>query len=140
MKLSSTKWEDARDGRVRVITSPATTDVRLSTVDLSEREIPPGGRSAKHWHMADEVLFVVSGSGDTYQWEVAAEIADRYYARIASEPGCWEFGPRDTVYVPQNTVHQHVNTGDTPLRYLEAQNRLFKLIGYDSVVYLEDAR
>ena len=26
-----------------------------------------------------------------------------------------------------------------PLRVLVAQNRLFKLLGYDSVVYLEDA-
>ena len=43
------------------------------------------------------------------------------------------------MYVPQNTVHQLVNDGSEPLMVLVAQNRLFKLIGYDSVVYLEDA-
>ena len=87
--------------------------------------------------MADEVLYVEAGRGDTLQWEVAAEIADRYYARIATEPGCWEFAKGDVVYVPQNTVHQHVNTGNEPLRLLSGQNRLFKLLGYDSVVYPE---
>lgn len=135
VKHGSTRWQDTRDGRVRVITSAAQTDVRIATVDLVELEIPVGGRSAKHWHMADEVLYVESGRGDTLQWEVAAEIAERYYARIANEPGCWEFGPTDTIYVPQNTVHQHVNTGDEPLRMLSAQNRIFKVLGYDAVVY-----
>ncbi len=135
VRRADTRWEDTRDGRVRVITSPARADVRIASVDLVELEIPAGGRSAKHWHMADEILYVESGRGDSLQWEVAAEIADRYYARIANEPGCWEFDPADTVYVPQNTVHQHVNTGDEPLRLLSAQNRIFKLLGYDAVVY-----
>ena len=46
----------------------------------------------------------------------------------------------DTVYVPQNHVHQYVNTSDTePLRLLVAQNRLIKYLGYDNVVYFEDA-
>jgi hypothetical protein len=36
-------------------------------------------------------------------------------------------------------VHQQFNSGEEPLIYLSAQNRLFKLLGYDSVVHLEDA-
>ena len=36
-------------------------------------------------------------------------------------------------------MHQHVNDGDEPLLFISAQNRLFKQLGYDSVVYLEDA-
>jgi len=43
------------------------------------------------------------------------------------------------LYIPQNTVHQHMNHGDEPLLILSAQNRLFKQLGYDNVVYLEDA-
>ncbi len=140
VKQRDTRWEAKRDGRVRVITSPERGDIRIASVDLYEQEIPAGGRSARHWHMADEVLYVASGRGDTLQWEVAAEISDRYYARIANEPGCWEFAEGDVVYVPQNTVHQHVNTGEAPLRVLCAQNRLFKLLGYDAAVYLEAGR
>jgi quercetin dioxygenase-like cupin family protein len=132
-------WETTRDGKVRVLASKDTTDVRLFSVDAYEQEIEPGSRSAKHWHMADEVAYVISGSGYCEQWEVESEIADRYYARIAKEPTRHEFKADDTVYVPQNHVHRYVATGDEPLRILVAQNRLIKFLGYDKVEYLEDA-
>ena len=90
--------------------------------------------------MADEAVYVISGSGYSLQWDVEAEIDDKYYARIAKKPTRWEFSSGDLLYVPQNTVHQHFN-GDPerPLVVLSAQNRIFKLLGYDSVVHLEDA-
>jgi quercetin dioxygenase-like cupin family protein len=138
VKRSSTRWEDTPDGRVRVIASGATPDVRVASVDLVEQEIAPGERSAKHWHMADEVLYIESGRGESWQWDVTAEIADRYYAHVAKEPGCWEFAQGNVVYIPQNTVHQHANTGSEPLRFLSGQNRLFKLLGYDAVVHPEE--
>ncbi len=140
VKLSDTRWETTRDGRVRVITSPARTDLRTHSVDIYQQEISGGSRSAKHWHMADEVLFVLSGKGHSLHWDVEADIADKYYARVATEPTRWEFTRGDLVYIPQNTVHQHVNADpSSPLVVLSGQNRLFKLLGYDSVVYLEDA-
>jgi quercetin dioxygenase-like cupin family protein len=133
-------WETTRDGRVRVLCSKERDDVRVVSVDVYEQEIPAGSRSAKHWHMADEVLYVVSGSGHSLHWEVEAEIAEKYYARVAKEPTRHEFSPGDTIYVPQNTVHQHFNASDDePLVLLSAQNRLIKYLGYDTVVYLEDA-
>jgi gentisate 1,2-dioxygenase len=61
------------------------------------------------------------------------------YARIADKPSRWDFAAGDLLYVPQNTVHQPVNDGDEPLLFLSAQNRLFKQLGYDNVVYVEDA-
>lgn len=139
VKARDTRWEDTPDGRVRVISSPERTDLRTNAVDLYEQEIAPAGRSGRHWHMADEVAYVVSGSGETLQWDVEAEIAEKYYARIATEPERASFAGGDTVYVPQNTVHQYVNTGAEPLLLLVAQNRLFKFLGYDSAVWLEGA-
>jgi quercetin dioxygenase-like cupin family protein len=140
VKRADTKWETTRDGRVRVISAPERTDVRSYAVDLYEQEIAPGGASGKHWHMADEVVYVISGNGHSLQWDVEADIDDKYYARIANEPTRWEFGKGDVLYVPQNMVHQHFSDGDEPLRVLVAQNRLFKHLGYDSVVHLEDAK
>ncbi|MGH2490406.1 MAG: cupin domain-containing protein, partial [Candidatus Limnocylindria bacterium] len=131
--------ETTRDGRVRSILSQERTDARTHSLDLYQQEIPAGGRSGKHWHMADEAVYVISGSGNSLQWDVEADIDDRYYARIAKEPTRWDFSAGDLVYVPQNTVHQLINTGREPLVVLVAQNRLFKLLGYDSVVHLEDA-
>ena len=138
VRKADTRWKNTADGYVRIISSVERTDVRTNSVDLYEQEI--ASLSARHWHMADEVVYVLSGEGESRQWDVEAEIGERYQARIAKEPTRWKFGPGDLVYVPQNTVHQLANTGHEPLRVLVAQNRLFKLLGYDSVVYLDRAR
>ncbi len=140
IKPSDTKWETTRDGKVRVILSPERTDARTHSLDLYQQEIPAGGRSGKHWHMADEAVYVISGSGYSLHWDVEAEIDDRYHARIAKQPSRWEFGTGDLLYVPQNTVHQHWSSDPhRPLVFLSAQNRLFKHLGYDNVVQLEAA-
>ena len=140
VKPADTVWETTRDGKIRVLCSRDTPDVRVFSVDVFEQEIPPGSRSAKHLHMADEVFYVLSGSGYSLHWEVEAEIAERYYARVALEPSRHEFREGDTLYVPQNTVHQHFNASeDEALRLLSVQNRLIKYLGYDNVVYFEDA-
>jgi uncharacterized RmlC-like cupin family protein len=90
--------------------------------------------------MADEVLYVLSGRGYSLHWDVEAEASDRYQARIAREPSRWDFMAGNLLYIPQNTVHQHFNADPRePLVLLSAQNRVFKLLGYDSVVYLENA-
>src|SRR5207302_3156678 len=139
VKKSDTRWEDTRDGHVRIISSPEKKDVRTNSVDVYQQEIAPGRTSAKHWHMADEAVYVQSGKGHSLQWDVEADIADKYYARIAEKPSRWDFTTGDLVYVPQNTVHQFVNDGDEPLLFISAQNRLFKQLGYDNVAYFEDA-
>ena len=139
VKQSDTIWEDTPLGRVRVVSAPSRSDVRTFSVDVLELDIPAGGRSGRRWQMADEVLYVLSGSGYSLHWEVEAEIADMYYARIATEPSRHEVKAGDTLYVPQNTVAQHFAVGSSPLRLLSAQNRLFKQLGYDAVVYLESS-
>ena len=136
---ADTTWERTPLGRVRVLSSPLRGDVRAFSVDVFELEIPAGGRSGRRWHMADEVLYVLSGSGHSLHWEVAAEIAERYHARVATEPSRHRIKAGDTLYVPTNTVAQHFADEGAPLRLLSGQNRLFKLLGYDNVVYLEEA-
>ncbi len=106
---------------------------------MLELEVPAGSRSGRRWHMADEVLYVRSGSGYSLHWQVEAEIAERYHARIAEQPSRHEIKAGDTLYVPQNTVAQHFAGANAPLRMISGQNRLFKLLGYDKVVYLEQA-
>ena len=90
--------------------------------------------------MADEILYVVEGEGYSLHWEVQAEIAEKYYARIALEPTRHDFAKGDTLYVPQNTVVQHFAADGSPLFLLSsAQNRLFKHLGYDNVKVFEPA-
>jgi quercetin dioxygenase-like cupin family protein len=138
VKPGDREWKNTQDGRVKQILSHGD-DARSWSIDLTEQEIAPGGRSAKHWHIPDEIVYVASGNGYSLQWEVEAEIAEKYYARIAKEPTRHEFSAGDTVYVPQNCVHQFFNTGDESLRLLVVHNRVIKLLGYDNVVYLEPA-
>jgi len=73
---SDTRWETTRDGRVRVLSSPERTDIRVFSTDVYQQEIPGGSRSGKHWHMADEVLYVMAGRGHSLHWDVEAEIGD----------------------------------------------------------------
>ncbi len=139
VKPSDTKWETTEDGLVRKIAGPHRDDVRLFSVDVYEQEIPAGSRSAKHWHMADEVMYILDGDGYSLHWEVEAEIAERYYARIAKEPTRHEFTKGDTVYVPHNVVHQHFSSDGAPVRMLSIHNQMFRHLGYDNVAYLETA-
>jgi len=138
VKPEHTRWETTRDGRIRMLSS-SDMDVRCHSVDVYQQEIPAGSRSAKHWHMADEVVYIQEGSGYSLHWEVEAEIADKYYARIAKEPTRHEFTAGDTVYIPQNTIHQHFSADGEPVKLVSVQNRLFRYLGYDQVAYLEDA-
>ncbi|MFD0509101.1 hypothetical protein ACFQ0G_52155 [Streptomyces chiangmaiensis] len=121
------------------MSSPERTDARIFSIDAFELDIPAGSRSGKYWKMADEVYYVLDGSGYALQWEVEAEIAEKYYARVALEPTRHEITKGDTLYVPQNHVCQLFSYDGTPLRLLSAQNRVFKHLGYDTVHFMEDA-
>jgi mannose-6-phosphate isomerase-like protein (cupin superfamily) len=139
IKPSDCTWETTQLGRVRVMNAPERTDARQFSVDALELQIPAGSRSGRYWKMADEVHYILEGEGYALMWEVEAEIAEKYYARIAKEPTRHEFTRGDTVYVPQNHVCQIFAADGTPLRVLSFQNRLFKHLGYDAVHYLEPA-
>ncbi|HZU17328.1 MAG TPA: cupin domain-containing protein [Candidatus Dormibacteraeota bacterium] len=125
-------WQDTPDGRIKWLARPGM-DVRLFGIDVWLEQLAPGP-APRHWHMADELYYVLEGSGHTLEWQVEAEIAERYYARVALRPCRHDWSAGDVVYVPQNTVHRHV-AGEGGALLLGAQNRLFRLLGYDATVY-----
>ena len=128
-------WEDTPDGRVRWLARQGM-DTRIFSLDLWLHELAAGAAHRRRWRMADEVFYVLRGSGHTLEWQVEAEIGDRYVARAAREPRRIEWREGDLVYVAQNTVRQHVATGGA--RLLCCRNRLFGLLGYDATAYLEE--
>ncbi|HKC18140.1 MAG TPA: cupin domain-containing protein [Candidatus Dormibacteraeota bacterium] len=125
-------WTDTRDGRVKWLAAK-DMDVRLFSVDICLQEVSAQRTGPPHWHMADELYYVISGRGETLEWPVEAEIDSRYHARVRRSPRRQPWSAGDLVYIAQNTVHQLVAAEDSLL--IGAQNRLFKLLGYDSVVY-----
>ena len=139
LRKGDTPWRLTPDGRIRELAGP-NVDLRINSVTAYLQELSPVARSAKHWHMADELVYVKSGRGHDLHWQVEAEIADRYYARIAQEPTRSEWDMGAMIYIPANTVHQHFNDDpNEPAFLLCAQNRVFSALGYDNTHYFEMA-
>lgn len=140
VKPTDGAWEYTPLGYMRWMNhKDKTPNNRQFSMDFYEVTTPAGGRTGKYWKMADQVFYALEGDGYSLMWEVEAEIAEKYYARIAKEPTRHEFREGDTIYVPQNTVVQHFAADGTPLHLLGAENRIFQYLGYDNVHFFEDA-
>ena len=56
----------------------------------------------------------------------------------AATPFEWEAG--DIIYVPPNTIHQHVNADpERPARLISSTNRIFKQCGLNDLEQIENA-
>lgn len=137
--VEDTTWEVTQLGNQRIIAAPEKTDGRIHSTDSYELKIDAGSRSGRYWKMADEVFYALEGDGHFLMWEVEAEIAEKYYARIALEPKRYDFTQGDTIYVPQNHVVQIFANDGSTVRLFQSQNRLFRTLGYDNIHYFEDA-
>ena len=132
-------WEESPQGTLKHVCN-AEMNVRVNSIDAYLQELAPGGRSGKHRHMADEVLYVLEGKGYDLHWDVDVVLGTTYEWKVAERPSRWEWEEGDLVWIPPNTVHQHFNADPTrPARFIAAQNRAFKWLGYDDVEQLEDA-
>ena len=81
---------------------------RLHQIDATLIEIPSGGQLAPHRHLAEEIIYVVSGKGYTTMWNQAVERKERY-----------NLVEGDLLSPSMNAWHQHFNSSsDIPGRYL----------------------
>jgi mannose-6-phosphate isomerase-like protein (cupin superfamily) len=127
-------------GRIKQLTGPGCEDIWCQRFDLFQQEILSGGSSSKYWAMCDEVVYVISGQAESFHWEVTADIDDKYYARIANKSDDFCITSGDVLWVPPNTVRQHVNSSaDQPLTLLIARSSLFRYVGYDRTHIFESA-
>lgn len=139
VKAKDMAWEDSRHGRLKHIANEKTK-AKVKTVDMYIQEIPPGGCSGKHRHMAEEFLFVLEGRGYELHWDVNARIEDKYYWDVEKEPKRYEWEAGDVIFVPVNTVHQHFNSDpEKPARLLSGINRIYKHMGFHDLEQIEDA-
>jgi hypothetical protein len=107
VKRSDTKWDDTRDGHPRHQLAGAHR-----RAVLRGRPVRAGDRAGfivKRWHIADEVCCVL-GKGHSLHWEVETRSPG------ITTPGSRRSRPPrfrgDVLYVPQNTVRQHVADDD----------------------------
>ncbi len=139
VKPEEMPWEQSRHGRIKHLVNEKMP-VRIKSVDAYIQEIPPGSRSGKHRHMAEEVLVILEGRGYDLHWDVDVTIGDRYDWKVAREPQRFDWEAGDIVYIPPNTVHQHFNADAArPARFIAATNRIYRHLGFDDLEQYEEA-
>lgn len=132
-------WELARQGLLKHLLN-SQMNTRMETVDAYMQIIPPDSRSGRHRHLAEECLYVLEGRGYDLHQDCDVEITDTYHWKVQDEVKRFEWEAGDVIYVPPNTVHQHVNASlDQPVRLISAVNRIYKQCGLNDLEQLEDA-
>lgn len=132
-------WEMSRQGLLKHLINEQM-NTRMETVDAYMQIIPPGSRSGKHRHLAEECLYVLEGAGYDLHQDCDVEITDTYHWTPKDEIKRFEWEAGDVIYVPPNTIHQHFN-GDTerPARLISSTNRIFKHCGLNDLEQIENA-
>jgi len=132
-------WEMSRQGLLKHLLNEGM-NTRMETVDAYMQIIPPGSRSGRHRHLAEECLYVVEGRGYDLHQDCDVEITDTYRWKPQEQVQRHDWEAGDVIYVPPNTIHQHFNASpDRPARLISAINRVFKACGLNDLEQLDDA-
>jgi quercetin dioxygenase-like cupin family protein len=132
-------WEMSRQGLLKHLLNEQM-NTRMETVDAYMQIIPPGSRSGRHRHLAEECLYVLEGRGYDLHQDCDVEITDTYHWKPQTEVKRHEWEAGDVIYIPPNTIHQHFNASkDRPVRLISAINRIYKYCGLNDLEQLEDA-
>lgn len=132
-------WEMSRQGLLKHLLNEQM-NTRMETVDAYMQVLPPGSRSGKHRHLAEECLYVVEGNGYDLHQDCDVEITDTYAWKPQDEIKRFEWESGDVIYIPPCTIHQHFN-GDAkrPARLISCTNRIYKNSGLNDLIQIEDA-
>jgi gentisate 1,2-dioxygenase len=132
-------WDMSRQGLLKHLINESM-NTRMETVDAYMQIVPPGSKSGKHRHLAEECLYVVEGKGYDLHQDCDVEITDTYFWKPQDKVSRWDYEAGDVIYVPPNTIHQHFNAElDKPLRLISCINRIFKQCGLNDLEQIEDA-
>jgi quercetin dioxygenase-like cupin family protein len=132
-------WEMARQGLLKHLLNEQMT-TRMETVDAYMQVIPPGSRSGKHRHLAEECLYVLEGHGYDLHQDCDVEITDTYHWKPQEEVKRFEWEAGDVIYIPPCTIHQHFNADpERPVRLISVINRIYKKSGLNDLEQIEDA-
>src|SRR5712672_2615823 len=132
-------WEMSRQGLLKHLLN-AGMSTRMETVDAYMQILPPGSRSGKHRHLAEECLYVVEGRGYDLHQDCDVEITDTYHWLPQPEVKRFEWEAGDVIYIPPCTIHQHFNGHPArPARLISCINRIYKNSGLNDLEQIEDA-
>jgi quercetin dioxygenase-like cupin family protein len=139
VRPSEMPWEMSRQGLLKHLINEGM-NTRMETVDAYMQILPPGSRSGKHRHLAEECVYVLEGRGYDIHQDCDVEITDVFEWKPVEETKRFEWEAGDVIYIPPNTIHQHFNADpQKPDRFISTKNRIFKQIGLNTLDQLEDA-
>ena len=132
-------WEMSRQGLLKHLLNEGM-NTRMETVDAYMLVIPPGSRSGKHRHLAEECLYVLEGRGYDLHQDCDVEITDTYHWKPQDEVKRYDWEAGDVIYIPPNTIQQHFNAdAERPVRLISVINRIYKACGLNDLEQLENA-
>ncbi len=99
-----------------------------------------GGKSGRHRHMWEEVIFVAEGSGHDLHWDLKFDCLDAFQWDWQTEPKRYDWTRGDFIYIPPFTIHQHFNAhAQSEARLIVISNRIVREMGFDWLDQLENA-
>src|SRR5215217_6151719 len=132
-------WEMSKQGILKHLFNEGM-NTRIETVDAYMQIIPPGSRSGRHRHLAEECLYVLEGKGYDLHQDCDVEITDTYHWKAQDKVQRFEWEAGDVIYIPPNTIHQHFNADPSrPVRLISAVNRIYKACGLNDLEQIENA-
>jgi quercetin dioxygenase-like cupin family protein len=129
-------WERCDDGLIKHIVH-RNMNTRECCVEAYMQFLKPGGRSGKHRHMWEEIIFVVEGAGYDLHWDLKFDCVEAFEWDWEENPKRFEWTRGDFIYVPPFTIHQHFATEEA--RLIVISNRIVKEMGFDWFDQLERA-
>ena len=132
-------WEMSRQGLLKHLMNESM-NTRVETVDAYMQVIPPGSKSGKHSHLAEECVYILEGKGYDLHQDCDVEITDTFEWKPQAEVKRYEWEAGDVIYIPPATIHQHFNADPSkPARIISSTNRIFRQIGLNNLTQHEDA-
>ncbi len=139
VKAADMPFEDSPDGRIKHIVHKKM-DTMECCIDAYMQFLAPGGKSGRHRHLAEEIFYVVEGSGYDLHWDVKFDCEEEFIWDWEQEPRRFEWSKGDFVYVPPFSIHQHFNAdAGKEARIIVVTNRILKEMGFDWFDQLEEA-
>lgn len=100
VRPSDMPWEMSRQGLLKHLINE-NMNTRMETIDAYMQILPPGSRSGKHRHLAEECVYVLEGRGYDVHQDSDVEITDVFSWTINPEVKKfeWEAGDllKDTI-------------------------------------------
>ena len=131
-------FEHSPDGLIKHLVHEKM-NTRECCVDAYMQFIEKGGRTGKHRHMWEEVIFVAEGSGYDLHWDLKFDCLDKYQWDWELEARKFEWMRGDFIYIPPFSIHQHFNAADAEARLIVISNRIVKAMGFNWLDQIENA-